>query len=99
MGKAALKPRKATGWFMATFCKGFSARHLVRGFKQGSKNTFGLLKNFREFHTPFQSLPGHMAAIVRLLEARAKDAAMGKKDFKQENLQPLLDLWLIRRSL
>jgi hypothetical protein len=94
---------------MATYCKGFSARHLVRVFKHGSKNAFGLLKNFHEFHTPFQSLHGHMAAIVSLLEARAKDAATGKKDFKEENLQPLLDplppcrdwarnLWLIRRS-
>ena len=49
--KLALRPRQATGWRMATFCKGLSVCHLVRPFEQGCKTAFGLPKSFQEFES------------------------------------------------
>ena len=81
LGKASpLRPRQATGWRIATFCKGLSVCHLVRPFEQGCKTAFGLPRVSKNLKVaPFQSPPGQMAAFVSVLEAKAKRCRNGKK--------------------
>ena len=91
--KLALKPRQATGWCMATLCKGLSVRHLVRPFEQGCKTAFGLPKSFQEFESgavPESVWPD--GGICKRTRSQGKRCRNGKKRLQAgRNAQPLHD--------
>ena len=91
--KLALTPRQATGWRMATFCKGLSVCHLVRPFEQGCKTAFGLPKSFQEFESgavPEPAWPD--GGICKCARSQGKRCRNGKKRLQAgRNAQPLHD--------
>ena len=94
LGKASpLRPRQATGWRMATFCKGLSVCHLVRPFEQGCKTAFGLPKSFQEFESgavPESAWPD--GGICKCARSQGKRCRNGKKRLQAgRNAQPLHD--------
>ena len=94
LGKASpLRPRQATGWRVATFCKGLSVCHLVRPFEQGCKTAFGLPKSFQEFESgavPESAWPD--GGICKCARSQGKRCRNGKKRLQAgRNAQPLHD--------
>ena len=91
--KLALRPRQATGWRMATFCKGLSVCHFVRPFEQGCKTAFGLPKSFQEFESgavPESAWPD--GGICKCARSQGKRCRNGKKRSQaSRNAQPLHD--------
>ena len=91
--KLALKPRQATGWRMATFCKGLSVCHLVRPFEQGCKTALGLPKSFQEFESgavPESAWPD--GGTCKPARSQGKRCRNGKKRLQAgRNAQPLHD--------